>query len=358
MDDLQLGFGFNNEEAVHRPQFPTTRYQGSKRGIIEWIWANVQALRFHCVLDVFGGTGAFSYRCKQAGKQVIYNDYLRFNWNIGVALIENSREVLQDNEIELLQQVLPNVGYPGLIESTFSGIYFTEDENIWLDTVAFNIDHVLKNDYKRALARFALFQACIAKRPYNLFHRANLYMRMADVKRGFGNKATWDTPFAVHFRNFAHEANRAVFDNGQPNVALQLDALATPTTADLVYLDPPYVNARGIGVDYREFYHFLEGLADYSNWSEKIDYQSKHRRLIPEKSSWSSPKTIGASLDRLIARHQDSIIVMSYRDDGVPTKDELLCLLAKYKTEIREFALPQKYVLSHQKNHELLLIAE
>lgn len=358
MSDLQLDFDFSNTEITRRPQFPTTRYQGSKRGIVEWIWAHVQTLKFESVLDVFGGTGAFSYRCKQAGKQVIYNDYLRFNWNIGVALIENTGEVLQDDEIESLQQVFPSVSYPRFIESTFSGIYFTAEENVWLDTAAANIDHVLTNDYKRAMARFALFQACIAKRPYNLFHRANLYMRMADVKRGFGNKSTWDTPFPVHFRNFVGEVNRAVFDNGQRNVALQLDAFATPTTANLVYIDPPYVNGKGIGVDYREFYHFLEGLADYANWPQKIDYQSKHRRLLPQKSAWSNSKAIGDSLDKLFARHQDSIIVLSYRDDGMPTKNELINLLSRYKTQIREFTLPQKYVLSHQKNHELLLIAE
>lgn len=358
MDELQLGFNFHNGEAARRPQFPTTRYQGSKRGIVDWIWANVHTLKFQSVLDVFGGTGAFSYRCKQAGKQVIYNDYLKFNWNIGLALIENAGEVLRDDEVKSLQQVHPNLYYPRLIESTFAGIYFTDDENTWLDTVAFNIDQMLENGYKRALARFALFQACIAKRPYNLFHRANLYMRMAEVKRGFGNKVTWDTPFAVHFRNFVREANQAVFDNGQSNVALQLDALATPATADLVYLDPPYLNGKGIGVDYRDFYHFLEGLADYSSWAEKIDYQSKHRRLIPEKSSWNNAKTIGDNLDKLFARHQNSILVLSYRDDGVPTKDQLISLLARYKTKIREHALPQKYVLSHQRSHELLLIAE
>ncbi len=48
---------------------------------------------------------------------------------------------------------------------------------------------------KKAMFLWALFQSCISKRPYNLFHRKNLYVRTADVKRNFGNKTTWDKPF-------------------------------------------------------------------------------------------------------------------------------------------------------------------
>jgi len=32
---------------------------------------------------------------------------------------------------------------------------------------------------------------------------------------------------------------------------------------DLAYIDPPYISAQGVGVDYLEFYHFLEGLVGW-----------------------------------------------------------------------------------------------
>ena len=89
-------------------------------------------------------------------------------------------------------------------------------------------------------------------------------MRTADVNRSFGNKATWDTPFEAHFRKFAAEANHAVFDSGLPCRALCLDALEVPGRYDLVYIDTPYVNRAGTGVDYLDFYHFLEGIVDSS----------------------------------------------------------------------------------------------
>ena len=339
-------------------EFPSTRFQGSKRKIVDWIWSNVRDLKFDTVLDVFGGTGVVSNLFKAAGKAVTYNDKLLFNWNIGYALIQNASITLNPQDIETVISQHHGIVYPTFIQSTFPNIYFTDEENAWLDRVTYNIDHLITNPTKQALARFALFQACIIKRPYNLFHRANLYMRSAEVERSFGNKVTWDTPFETHFRNFVKEANAAVFDNGRTNTALHLDAMETPTGADLVYLDPPYLNAKGVGVDYRDFYHFLEGLVNYDIWDSLVDYRSRHRRLIPEQSNWNSDKTIFEAFEAIIERHQKSIIVISYRDDGLPDKTTLIQLLKRYKSEVREAKHLQKYALAKQASHEILLIAQ
>lgn len=338
--------------------FPSTRYQGSKRKLVDWIWDNVYPYEFESVLDVFGGTGVVSHMFKNAGKRVTYNDFLAFNHTIGQALIENHQIRLSDDDLGTILDVSLDGTYPDFIQKTFQGIYFTDDENQWLDRVIYNIDNKIQNPYKQALARFALFQACIVKRPYNLFHRANLYMRLAEVDRSFGNKTTWDTPFETHFRSFVDEANAAVFDNGQVNQAIQCDALSTPTGFDLVYIDPPYLNKKGTGVDYRGFYHFLEGLVDYRNWQTKIDYKSKHRRLVPQRSEWNRSDSILGAFDKLIERHRHSILVISYRDDGIPSKRQLIQLLLKYKSDVYEAAQTQKYALAHKKSRELLLIAK
>jgi len=337
--------------------FPSTRYQGSKRSLIDWIWEHVCDLEFNSVLDVFGGTGVVSHMFKNAGKKVTYNDFLAFNWNIGLALIENHAETLSPAQIDLLMTAQPGIRYPDFVQTTFKNIYFTDAENVWLDQVVYNIDHLLDSPYQQALARFALFQACIIKRPYNLFHRANLYMRTAQVERSFGNKITWDTPFEIHFRNFIAEANRAVFDNARDNEAIHLDALETPVGADLVYIDPPYLNQKGTGVDYRDFYHFLEGLSDYPNWHRRVDYNSKHHRLRPMPSDWNHASTITDAFEQLIARHRDSTLVISYRDDGIPSKETLKQLLLHHKKNLHEATKTKHYALAHKKSRELLLIA-
>lgn len=346
---------------IHRTfgvPFPTTRYQGSKRAIVDWIWENIRELEFDSALDLFGGTGAVSHMLKCMGARVTYNDILSFNWNIGLALVENNYSHLTEGDLEQLLGQLDIDNHRSFISDTFQGIYFTEEENHWLDEITGRIDRLLLNPYKRAIARFAVIQACISKRPYNLFHRANLYMRLADVQRGFGNKVTWETPFEVLFRKFVQEANTAIFDNGRVNRATRYDALKSPDRADLVYIDPPYLNSSGTGVDYLGFYHFLEGLVTYDSWANRIDYTSKHKRLRASESPWNRKDTICGAFDTLFSNHRESILVVSYRSDGLPTLDEIVRLLRKHKTYIRVTSIPKTYVLSKTQSKEMLIIAE
>jgi adenine-specific DNA-methyltransferase len=337
--------------------FPSTRYQGSKAKLADWIWEQIADLDFTTCLDAFGGTAAVSYRLKQEGKQVTYNDLLRFNYYIGLALIENQRVCLGSEDVDWLLQKHPEIAYPSFVQDNFSGIYFTDEENAWIDQTITNIRQ-LSDPHKFALAFFALCQACIIKRPYNLFHRKNLYIRFAEVDRSFGNKTTWDKPFDEWFRTFVEEANRAVFDNGQKNRALNLDALDVPGEYDLIYIDTPYISKRGVAVDYLGFYHFLEGLTMYDEWGEYIDRRSKHRRLKPRPSEWTDKNGIHAAFDRLFNRYQKSIIVVSYRSDGIPSESELVSLLRQYKRDVRVERFGQyKYVLStDSKSEEILLI--
>jgi len=339
------------------PAMPPTRYQGSKRKIAPWIADQLADVPFDTVLDAFGGTGSVGYELKRRGKTVTYNDVLDFNHWIGCALIENNAAGLSESAQNRL--VLPDPGrtYDDVVSRTFGGIYFTDAENRWIDVVVQNIQR-LPSGPAKAVAYYALFQAALAKRPYNLFHRRNLYMRQADVARSFGNKTTWDRPFEDHLRRFVAQANRAAFDNGRPCRAISRDALDIDEPFELVYVDPPYINSRGVGVDYRRFYHFLEGLADYSNWAGRIDMASKHRCLSPTPAPWSSPAHLLQKLDGLFARFADSVLAVSYRSDGIPSIDEIERLLGRFKRHVRVARhRPYQYALSTNRNsREVLLI--
>ncbi len=337
--------------------FPSTRYQGSKAKLADWVWGQIADLDFVTCLDAFGGTGSVAYRLKQAGKQVTYNDVLRFNYYFGLALIENSLVRLGAQEVEWILQRHSDIVYPRFVQDTFRDIYFTEEENIWIDQTIANI-RKLGDPYKFAIAFFALCQACIIKRPYNLFHRKNLYIRFAEVDRSFGNKTTWDRPSDDWFRAFVSEANGAVFDNGRENCALNLDALQVPGEFDLVYVDTPYISSRGIAVDYLSFYHFLEGLTVYDEWDTHIDHRSKHRPFNSRSSEWTDTGRISLAFDRLFSRYRSSIIVVSYRSDGIPSESQLVSLLRKHKRHVRvEHFGPYKYVLSrNSRSKEILLI--
>ncbi len=341
-------------------KYPSTRYSGSKRKFLHWIWENVKDLKFKSVLDAFGGTGSVSLMFKRYGKSVNFNDLLKFNQIIGKALIENRYVTVSDEDIE---SVLNCNGkeYPDFITTNFRGIFFLDQENKWLDKIVSNISSIA-NDYKRAILLSALFQACLAKRPFNLFHRANLYMRTSKVYRSFGNKTTWETPFSELLKRFVYEYNQAIFDNGKSNKVIGgYDALEAPNGVDLVYLDPPYFSAdSNQGTNYLVFYHFLEGLADYPNWQIRMNGNTgKTKRIddIPEIQRWTHKTKILGLFNRLIERFQDNIIVLSYQSDGIPTKGEILSILKKYKKRVTLYSKPHQYVLSKKMKEELLFVA-
>jgi len=335
---------------------PSTRYVGSKRKVVGWIWNNIRHLEFDTFLDALGGTGVVSYCAKIYGREVTYNDILRHNYTIGQAIIENGSVTLTEKDVNFLLTKHQEIKYPTFIQDTFKNIYYTDEENAWLDMVTTNIKQ-FSDKYKKALAFDALFQACLVKRPFNLFHRKNLYVRLANVKRGFGNKKTWDTHFPVHFENFVKEVNSLVFDNGRRNKALNLDVFDISNNYDLVYIDTPYFSAHSmVGVDYYQFYHFLEGLADYDNWQKKIDWKSKHRRQKPIPCVWTDKNKIHDAFDRLFKKFENNILVVSYRSGGIPNEEEMIALLKKYKNNVVVKRKKYKYVLSNNSSEELLFI--
>lgn len=348
---------FTEQEIQKSHIFPSTRYQGSKAKFVDWIWHELSSIQFDTALDAFGGTGCIAYKLKDEGKTVTYNDILPFNAIIGKAIIENSSTILEEWEIEDILSKHPNTMYPTFIEDNFKDIYYTDEENRWLDVVRYNIAN-MKNEYKRAIAWYALFQSCIIKRPYNLFHRKNLYVRLMDVKRSFGNKKTWDTPFDIHFRTFVREANNSVFENGKECSVTNIDAVNIEKEYDLVYIDTPYINENGIGVDYADFYHFLNGLVDYDNWQNNIDYTSKHLRLKRTYSIWTDKDAIVKGFEKLIKTFEKSILVFSYRSNGIPTVESIISLLNESgRRNLLRYSHDIKYALSDKTSKEVLIIS-
>lgn len=338
---------------------PPTRYQGSKRKLCGWLYDHLGELEFDTVLDAFGGSGAVSYMLKSCGKQVTYNDILRGNQQVGRALIENDTVQMSQAQIERILSDRIDGVYPTFIRDTFAGIYFTDAENDWLDRTRARIAR-MRNPYARAVAWYALIQSAIAKRPFNLFHRRNLYMRTARVRRSFGNKKTWDRPFADHFRAFARSANSALIDGFGSCRVTRTDAAAVDGEFDLVYIDPPYINQRGVGVDYHHFYHFIEGMLDYDCWSDRIDRSSRHLRLRGEPSPWLQPDEVGGEMNRLFSRFRPSIIAVSYRGDGIPSIEAITKMLKRIKRRVTVHRRDgYQYALStNRASSEILIIAQ
>lgn len=337
-------------------RFPSTRYRGSKRKLAQVLLKELLKIEFDSALDLFGGTGVLSWCLKSAGKRVIYNDVLRFNEQVGLALVANDDVTIPVGAADDLGETQPGRSYDDFVARTFDDIYFTGEENRYLDIAAQNV--ACETDcVRRSMLWFALGQAAIAKRPYNLFHRKNLYMRGADVPRSFGNKATWDTPFPALVHRFLKEANGAVIPGRATVVRFPADECAEQ--ADLVYMDPPYINAKGCADDYADFYHFLEGLVEYTAWPARIDPRRKHLPMVRRKNRWLDPASVEDAYERVLGQHERSAIALSYRSDGTPTVDRLRDMLLRFKPHVQVIELSRyQYALStNLKSAEVLLIA-
>lgn len=339
-------------------KFPTTRFQGSKYKLKDWIKTELNNLTFNTFLDAFSGTSTISYVAKELNKEVWSNDIMKCNYYTSLALIKNNTTIINDNEIETLFVKKPTINYLNIIEENFKDIYFLEEENRWLDIVIQNILSC-ENEEKKAIFLWALFQSCLSKRPYNLFHRKNLHIRTQEVNRSFGNKTTWDKSFEIHFKNFIKEANKAIFNNNKTHKIYNEDILNLKLKPDLIYIDSPYIPSSGSITKYQDFYHFLNGLCDYYTWETQIDYSSKNNKIKSTYSIWEDKKNIINGFKNLIENYKNSIIIISYREDGIPSINELKKLLEDINKTVEIKKMPYNYALSKNKNiNEILIIAK
>lgn len=342
--------------------FPTTRYQGSKRKILPWIYDCIKDLEFNTVLDAFGGSAMVSYLFKRMNKSVTYNDILQFNQIIGDSIISNNQTILTTDDVKFILTKGTKSNF--FISDNFANIYYLNDENIWIDNVIHKIEELNTiyngNDlrFKKAIAYNALFQSCMIKRPYNLFHRKNLEMRTRNVRRNFGNKTTWETPFENHFKKFVLEINRSIYNSQQPSNSINQDVLVLENVDyDLVYIDSPYIkkDSNNESSDYLRCYHFLEGIAKYNEWGNLIDTNSINKRIKKDTfPNYFTHKDAIITFEKLVEKFQNSIIVISYKYGGTPSIEELAAILQRYKVNVRIHDKHYKYALNKQNGNAIL----
>lgn len=133
-------------------------------------------------------------------------------------------------------------------------------------------------------------------------------------------------------------------------------------TADLVYIDPPYFNSNGNHTNYHSKYYFLEGLANYNQIKDNINFLKTNRTININKSDeFEKAATFLNELERLILNHTDSIIIVSYRNNGKHSINQITELMIKSKPDYQVHTLDlglYGYALnkSNKTNNEFLII--
>jgi DNA adenine methylase/adenine-specific DNA-methyltransferase len=145
--------------------YPELRYMGSKKRLLPWIHQVLSTLDFESALDPFSGTGCVAYLMKAMGTRVVASDFLNFSSLIVRATVENYQEHLDGKAVRHLLDRSRSAHR--FIETTFAGVFYTQEDLRFLDSVSGNIRQ-LEDPFEQALAFAALFRSCLKRPPRRL----------------------------------------------------------------------------------------------------------------------------------------------------------------------------------------------
>lgn len=308
-------------------QFPEPQYLGAKHTHLAWIKKFIPP-DVKTALDAFAGSQSVAFLFKQLGFKTISNDFLNFNHQIGLALIENSAEKLNRNDINLLLQPAINKSNFQLIEDTFTDIFFKRNEAEFLDNFRANIP-LLSNSYKQALAFLIINRSMTRNVTMGHFGHTQALKYASDPERIKRNRSLV-RPLKEIFEDLLPKYNNAVFDNKQDNHSYNkniLELIPSLKNIDLAYFDPPYCDSHA---DYQSFYHLLETFTEY--WQDK-KFINGIKRYEPQRfSGFDKKRDVISSFEKLFA-HSEEIPywLISYNNRSYPSVKEFEKILLKYR---------------------------
>ena len=317
---------------------PKTQYLGSKQKLAKWIYSCVPK-DVETIFDAFSGTSAVGYHFKAQGKQVVANDFLKFNYHIGRALIENTSVRLTAEDVDFLLQV--NKTVDNFIEKNFTGVFFEKEQAKFLDNFRLNVTK-LNSEYKKSLA-FTIINRALTRKVL-LGHFAHL--KALDYSKNtmrIRRNPTIIRPIKELFLELINDYNNAVFDNGRKNKMHCEDTVSfirKVQGVDLAYFDPPYY---GRHPDYQAFYHFLETYVEY--WKDKKLINGTKQYFPKKKSGFTKKDEIVNSFKQLF-RNSEHIPywLISYNSKSYPDKNTMTNLIKQHrKVELFEYEYQNHY---------------
>ena len=129
----------------------------------------------------------------------------------------------------------------------------------------------------------------------------------------------------------------------------------------MVYIDPPYYSPLSDNENVWR-YHFVEGFA--RDW-DRVDMQwhTKTKKFKSYPTPFRSRSGALDAFDRMFRGLKSSTLIVSYSFNLLPTHEEIICLMPKYKQHVEVIDIDYHYSFSTQsqnnKNavHEYLFVA-
>ncbi len=308
-------------------QFPEPQYLGAKHTHLAWIKSFIPN-NVKTAIDAFAGSQSVAFLFKQLGYKTITNDFLNFNNQIGISLIENKDIKLTDDDLKILFQQAKNKSDFELIENIYTNVFFVRDEAIFLDNFRANIQ-LLENPIKQAIALTVINRSLTRKITMGHFGHTQALVYASDPERIKRNRSLI-RPIKEIFEEILPKYNNAIFDNNQENKSYNADIitlLPTVENVDLAYFDPPYCDSHA---DYQGFYHLLETYTEY--WKDK-EFVNGIKRYEPQRiSGFDKKRDVLSSFENLFKLSEEiPNWLISYNNRSYPGIDEFEKLISKYK---------------------------
>ena len=318
-------------------RYPATRYMGSKQKLLPYIETVAQQCQFDMVVDLFSGSGIVSYLCK--GKKVFSNDYMNMSYIFSKAMIENNNITFDLEQAKKL--LIADEFFDNFVQKKFKDLYFSDQDNYLIDVIRHNIEKI-ENEYQKSIAQAALIRACMKKRPRGIFTYVG--HRYDDGRKDL--QKTFEQQFLEAIKNI----NAAIFDNKKDNKVCRGNALDFKENIQnaLIYIDPPYYSQHSDN-EYVRRYHFVEGLS--LNWNGiEIQEHTKTKKFKSYTTPFSNRKNTYEAFDQLFNQFREHKLLISYSSNCLPTLEEMIDLLKKYKTQVDVFLIDYKYHFANQNN--------
>ncbi len=310
-------------------------YIGNKRALLPYIEETVisikQSLKKDLVIsfDGFSGSGVVARMLKYHSYILFVNDMEPYSHIINQCYLSNPTEELKNNIYQFID-FLNNLTYDqkGIISNNYAPedsnniqpnervFYSTENANI-IDTIRDNIDN-FEPRYFPFLISPLLVKASIHTNTSGVFkgfHKKNGIGHFGgkgehNIDSRITKKIILDKPI------FSDQSHRCLVNHNNEDINDLIDELPL---VDITYLDPPY-NKHPYGSNY----FMLNTILD-----NKITGNLSQVSGIPDnwkRSNYNYPKSAYNSMKHLLTNIKSKYIILSYNDEGIISKQELIQL--------------------------------
>ena len=315
------------------------RYIGSKVSLLSYIEETVENLEVECGVfcDLFAGTACVGAHFKRQGFQIISNDLLEVSYAFQQALIANSEEPKFSGIVETLGDVSTDTA-----SSNFSRYY---KMLAWLNCLPGKKGFIFhnycpsgNNEYGRQYLSDSNGQKIDAiRQQIQQWHDAGeiteneFYLLLLPLLEATSKIANISGTYGAYLKHWDPRTHKdlslvpaEIIQSDLSHQVFRQDAnrLIEDIRCDILYLDPPY-NSR----QYVANYHLLETIARYDN--PTLRGKTGMRSYDDQnKSAYCSRSDCYRVFQDLIEKADARYILVSYNDEGILSRDELMSILS------------------------------